>query len=63
MDKPTKRQTKAYLNAGLRLDLCWDQEKHVAGAVDVLVVGGEEGGGGAMDAPILDAADKAKSVN
>jgi hypothetical protein len=31
--------------------------------VDVLVVGGEEGGGGATDAAILDAADKAESEN
>ena len=54
---------KPYLNSGLKLDLCRDQEKHVAGAVDVLVVGGEEGGGGATDAPILNAADKAESEN
>ncbi len=32
--KQTKNKHKPYLNAGLKLDLCRDQKKHVASAVD-----------------------------
>ena len=60
-NKNNKGLIENHLDSSLELNLSGDEEEHVAGAVDVLMVGGEEGGRGPPDASILDAADESES--